>query len=73
MRNKIRFEDNCVSTVKIKSNIKNQKKKLNDARLQEVTVNYLVNSDTNIGKCFFFWRNKPLLLLIIYFSLAYNK
>ena len=39
MRNEIRFQDNRVSTAKIKSDIKNRKKKLNDAKLQEVTNN----------------------------------
>ena len=39
MHNEIQFQDNCVSTTKIKSEIKNQKKKLNDAKLQEVTNN----------------------------------
>ena len=39
MCNEIHFEDNRVSTAKIKSDIKNQKKKLNDAKLQEVTNN----------------------------------
>ena len=37
IRNEIQFQDNCVSTPKIKNNTKNQKKKLNDAKLQEVT------------------------------------
>ena len=31
MRNEIHFQDNCVSTTKIKNNMKNQKEKLNDA------------------------------------------
>ena len=39
MRNEIQFHDNCVSTAKIKSEIKNRKKKLKDAKLQEVTNN----------------------------------
>ena len=39
MRNEIQFQDNHVSTAKIKNNMKNQKKKLNDAKLQEVTNN----------------------------------
>ena len=39
MRNEIQFQDNRVSTAKIKSDIKNRKKKLNDAKLQEVTNN----------------------------------
>ena len=39
MCNEIHFEDNRVSTAKIKSDIKNQKKKLSDATLQEVTNN----------------------------------
>ena len=39
MRNEIQFQDNRVSTAKIKHNIKNQKKKLSDAKLQEVTNN----------------------------------
>ena len=39
MHNKIQFQDNRVSTTKIKSEIKNWKKKLNDAKLQEVTNN----------------------------------
>ena len=39
MPNEIQLQVNRVSTVKIKSNIKNQKKKLNDAKLQEVTNN----------------------------------
>ena len=39
MLNEIQFQDNCVSAAKIKSNIKNQKKKLNEAKLQEVTNN----------------------------------
>ena len=39
MLNEIQFQDNCVSTAKIKSNTKNQKKKLNEAKLQEVTNN----------------------------------
>ena len=39
MHNEIQFQDNRVSTTKIKSEIKNQKKKLNDAKLQEVTNN----------------------------------
>ena len=39
MRNKNQFQDNCVSTAKIKNNIKNQKKKLNNVKLQEVTNN----------------------------------
>ena len=38
MRNEIQFQDNRVSTAKIKNNIKNQKK-LNDAKLQTVTNN----------------------------------
>ena len=37
MRNKNQFQDNCVSTAKMKNNIKNQKKKLNNVKLQEVT------------------------------------
>ena len=39
MRNEIQFQENRVSTTKLKSNIKNQKKKLNDAKLLEVTNN----------------------------------
>ena len=39
MRNEIQFQDNRVSTAKIKNNIKNQTKKLNGAKLQEVTNN----------------------------------
>ena len=39
MRNEIQFQDNCVSTAKIKSDIKNRKKKLNDVKLQELTNN----------------------------------
>ena len=39
MLNEIQFQDNCVSTAKIKSNTKNQKKKLNEAKLQQVTNN----------------------------------
>ena len=39
MRNEIQFQDNRVSTAKIKSDIKNRKKKLNDANLREVTNN----------------------------------
>ena len=39
MRNEIQFQDNRVSTPKTKSNIKNQKKKLDDAKLQEATNN----------------------------------
>ena len=39
MRNEIQFQDNRVSTAKIKSDIKNQKKELNDAKLQDVTNN----------------------------------
>ena len=35
IRNKIQFEDNCVSSAKINNNIKNQKIKLNDAKLQK--------------------------------------
>ena len=34
--NEIQFQDNRVSTAKVKHSIKNQKKKLNDAKLQEV-------------------------------------
>ena len=37
--NEIQFQDNCVSTAKLKNKIKHQKKKLNDAKLQEVTKN----------------------------------
>ena len=67
MHNKIQFQDNRLSTAKIK----NQKKKLSDAKLQEVTKNtsrktkfksieafsgewsvYLVNNDTNKEKWF---------------------
>ena len=39
MRNEIQFQDNRVSTAKIKSDIKNRKKKLNNVKLQEVTNN----------------------------------
>ena len=39
MRNEIQFEDNRLSTAKIKRDIKNQKKKLNGTKLQEVTNN----------------------------------
>ena len=39
MRNGIQFQDNHVSTTKIESDIKNRKKKLNDAKPQEVTNN----------------------------------
>ena len=39
MCNKIQFQDNRVSTAKIKNNIKNQKRKLNNAKLQEVNNN----------------------------------
>ena len=39
MCNEIQFQDNRVSTAKIKSDIKNRKKKLNDAKLQGVTNN----------------------------------
>ena len=41
--NKTQFQDNRVSTAKIKNNIKNQKKKLNDAKLQKVTKKHHVN------------------------------
>ena len=34
MSNEIQFQDNLVLTTKIKHNIKNQKKKVNDAKLQ---------------------------------------
>ena len=37
IHNEIKFQDNRVSTSKIKNNIKIQKKKLNDAKLQKVT------------------------------------
>ena len=37
IRNEIQFQDNRLSTAKIKNNIKNQKEKLNDAKLQEET------------------------------------
>ena len=39
MRNEIQFQDNGVSTAKIKCEIKSRTKKLNDAKLQEVTNN----------------------------------
>ena len=39
MRNEIQFQDNRVSAEKIKSDIKCRKKKLNDAKLQELTNN----------------------------------
>ena len=39
MRNEIQFPDNHVSTTKLKSDIKYRKKKLNDAKLQELTNN----------------------------------
>ena len=39
MRSKNQFQNNCVSTVKIKNSIKNQKKKLNNVKLQKVTNN----------------------------------
>ena len=39
MRNEIQFQDNRVSTAKIKTDTKNRKKKLNAAKLQEVTSN----------------------------------
>ena len=39
MRDKIQFRDNRVSAAEIKSDIKNRKKKLNEAKLQEVTNN----------------------------------
>ena len=39
MRNKIQFQDNRISTAKIKSEIKNRKKKLSDAKLKKVTNN----------------------------------
>ena len=39
MLNKIQFQNNRVSTAKIKSDIKNKKKMLKDATLQEVTNN----------------------------------
>ena len=39
MRNEIQFQDNRVSAEKIKSDIKYRKKKLNDAKLQELTNN----------------------------------
>ena len=39
MRNEIQFQDNRVSTAKIKIDVKNRKKTLNDAKLQEVTNN----------------------------------
>ena len=39
MRNEIQFQGNRVSTPKTKSNIKNQKKKLDDAKLEEATNN----------------------------------
>ena len=38
-RSENQFQDNCISTAKIKSDIKNRKKKLSDAKLQEVTTN----------------------------------
>ena len=41
MCNEIQFQDNRVSTAKIKSDIKNRKKKLYDANLREVTINTL--------------------------------
>ena len=37
IRKEIQFQDNHASTTKIENNIKNQKKKLKDAKLQEVT------------------------------------
>ena len=37
IRNEIQFPDNRLLTAKIKNNIENQKKKLNDEKLQEVT------------------------------------
>ena len=39
MRNEIQFQNNRVLTAKIKTNIKNQNKKLNEAKLQEVINN----------------------------------
>ena len=36
IRNEIEFQDNCISTAKIKNYIKNQKIKLNDAKPQEL-------------------------------------
>ena len=39
MRNEIQFQDNRASAAKIKSDIKYRKKKLNDAKLQELTNN----------------------------------
>ena len=39
MRNEIQCQDNRVSAAKIKSDIKYRKKKLNDAKLQELTNN----------------------------------
>ena len=39
MCNEIQFQDNCVSTPKIKSDIKNREQKLNDAEQQEATNN----------------------------------
>ena len=44
MRHEIQFHDNCVSTAKIKSNLKNQKKKLSDAKLQEPRRHLLVQN-----------------------------
>ena len=38
MRNENQSQDNCISTAKIKSGIKNRKKKLNNAKLLEVTT-----------------------------------
>ena len=35
IRSEIQFQDNRVSTAKVKNNIKNQKKKLDDAKLHE--------------------------------------
>ena len=39
MRNESQFQNNRVLTAKIKTNIKNQNKKLNEAKLQEVINN----------------------------------
>ena len=39
MRDEIQFQDNRVSTAKMKIDVKNRKKTLNDAKLQEVTNN----------------------------------
>ena len=55
MRNEIQFQDNCVLTAQIKNNIKNQKKKQNKAKLQEVpnktckTKSRLIEASTENG------------------------